>query len=98
MSTAVTHWVVDKRLGKALAKAVLYFLAHIADDDGCFTCTFESLERTTDLTRSSTRQMLKWLEDGGWIVRYHGAELAGRILVSDVSSGGSPSSAKLRGR
>jgi hypothetical protein len=84
MSLAVVYWVVNKRVGKALAKALLYFLAEIADDDGYFKCSFEGVEQATDLTHSSTRQMLKWLEDGGWIVRYHGAELAGQILPIDI--------------
>jgi hypothetical protein len=84
MSLAVVYWVVDKRVGKAPAKALLCFLAEIADDDGYFRCSFESVERATDLTHSSTRQMMKWLEDGEWIVRYHGAELAGRIVLSDI--------------
>jgi hypothetical protein len=36
MSLAVVYWVMDKRVGKALAKALLQFLAEIADDDGKF--------------------------------------------------------------
>jgi hypothetical protein len=59
-----------------------------------FKCSFESVERATDLTQSSTRQVMKWLEDRGWIVRYHGAELAGQIVTSDVGRSVPRSSAK----
>lgn len=94
MSPTVVYWVIDKRVGKAPAKAILHFLAEIADDDGYFKSSFESVERATDLTHSSNRQMLKWLEDGGWIVRYRGAELSGQIVTGDVGRSVPPFSAK----
>ena len=49
MSLVVNRWVLNRRLGRPLAKAVLYSLAHFADDEGYFATSIDCVERDAEL-------------------------------------------------